>query len=138
MGLARIERLGGERPTGVDGFAFAGEEERGGGVEQHGVAFGPAFLPTQQAADDFGVRLRVATGEVGQRGGLQREVSRIKCRGGQRAVVIKLGHETLAQCGKFIEVRVRPIRRRGGPGVGQLPVRDAPAHHHSAPDTERL
>src|SRR5438093_13589027 len=50
-----VDQLGCELPAFAHRPCPARDEERGSGVEQYGVALGPALFAAQQAADDFGV-----------------------------------------------------------------------------------
>src|SRR3546814_16618849 len=49
VGAAAVERFGGDRGGIGEGIGAGGDDERGGGVEQHRVAIGAAFSGEQAA-----------------------------------------------------------------------------------------
>ncbi len=75
--MAVVDDGGGQFPAFQRRVGFSRDEQRVGGVEQHGVPAWAAILPGKDGTDGSGVCLRVSSLEVVERGRLQREQLRL-------------------------------------------------------------
>lgn len=100
---SRLNQLFAQFPSFAQVFHLSRHQQRRGGIQQHRVAFGPAFFAGKNSTDNFRVCFAVAASEMLQRCRLQREIFRGNGRATETAFLIKLRQKRFAQCGELIE-----------------------------------
>lgn len=98
-GAAAIDGFRGEVPAFGQRSGFAGHEQRGGAVEEHGVAPGATVFSLQYSPDNFGVLSFVAANEIGERHGLERKEIGFQFGDGETAFLVKFGDGVAAEGG---------------------------------------
>lgn len=137
MGLSGIDEMSGQFPAFEDGAGAVGDEESGAGVEEDGITLGAAIFAVEQAPENGGVFLTVATGQIVHGGGLDGETLHGESGDGKAAFVMELGEGGVTGGRQFVEVTGRgmaaddhgtskaELLKDLGDGFAEIGVRDA-------------